>query len=133
MALGTGIVLLPERTFAFAMAKFPAPEAATTAGMILLMLAFATPALAQHNTANASAVVAPYSPLERELQREIICMCGTCGRKNLAECTCSMAADMRTELAGLVKQGKTRDEVIQYLRREVRQPGAAGIADRQRL
>ena len=35
MALGTGIVLLPERTFAFAMAKFPAPEVATTAGMLL--------------------------------------------------------------------------------------------------
>ena len=54
------------------------------------------------------------SPVERDLQRDIICMCGTCGRKNLAECTCSMAAEMRTELAGLVKQGKTRDEVIQY-------------------
>ena len=38
MALGTGIVLLPERTFAFAMAKFPAPEVATTAGMFLLMI-----------------------------------------------------------------------------------------------
>ena len=48
MALGTGIVLLPERTFAFAMAKFPAPEVATTAGMFLLMLCLAAPALAQH-------------------------------------------------------------------------------------
>ena len=48
MALGTGIVLLPERTFAFAMAKFPAPEVATTAGMFLLILSLAAPALAQH-------------------------------------------------------------------------------------
>ena len=55
-----------------------------------------------------------YSPSERELQRDIICMCGTCGRKNLAECTCSKAADMRTELSGLVKEGKTREDVIQY-------------------
>jgi cytochrome c-type biogenesis protein CcmH len=55
-----------------------------------------------------------YSPFERELQRDIICMCGTCGRKNLAECTCSVAADMRTELSGLVKEGKTREDVIQY-------------------
>ena len=131
MALGTGIVLLPERTFAFAMAKFPAPEVATTAGMLLLMLCLAAPALAQHTETGGTVPVAMYSPLERELQRDIICMCGTCGRKNLAECTCSKAAEMRTELSGLVKEGKTREDVIQYLRRQVRQPGAARIADRQ--
>jgi cytochrome c-type biogenesis protein CcmH/NrfF len=113
MALGTGIVLLPERTFAFAMAKFPAPEVATTAGALLLILSLASPALAQH-TETGAAVPEVYSQAERDLQRDIICMCGTCGRKNLAECTCSKAADMRAELSGLVKQGKTRDEVIQY-------------------
>jgi len=114
MALGTGIVLLPERTFAFAMAKFPAPEVATTAGMFLLMIALAVPVRAQHVENSGGTPVAVYSPVERELQRDIICMCGTCGRKNLAECTCSKAADMRTELSGLVKQGKTREDVIQY-------------------
>jgi cytochrome c-type biogenesis protein CcmF len=114
MALGTGIVLLPERTFAFAMAKFPAPEVATTALMILVMLGLATPTAAQHKETGVSVPVSLYTPYERELQRDIICMCGTCGRKNLAECTCPMAADMRTELSGLVKQGKTRDEVIQH-------------------
>jgi cytochrome c-type biogenesis protein CcmF len=114
MALGTGIVMLPERTFAFAMAKFPAPEAATTAGMLLLLLCLATPAIAQHTETGGTVPVAVYSPFERELQRDIICMCGTCGRKNLAECTCSVAADMRTELSGLVKEGKTREDVIQY-------------------
>jgi cytochrome c-type biogenesis protein CcmF len=114
MAMGTGIVLLPERTFAFAMAKFPAPEVATTAGMLLLMLSVAAPARAQHVESGAPVPVAIYTPFEREMQREIVCMCGTCGRKNLAECTCSPAADMRTELSGLVKQGKTRDEIFQY-------------------
>jgi cytochrome c-type biogenesis protein CcmF len=114
MALGTGIVMLPERTFAFAMAKFPAPEVATTAGMFLLMLSLAAPAMAQHVETGSSVPVAIYSPAERELQRDIICMCGTCGRKNLAECTCSKAAEMRTELSGLVKEGKTREDVIQY-------------------
>jgi cytochrome c-type biogenesis protein CcmF len=114
MALGTGIVMLPERTFAFAMAKFPAPEAATTAGMLLQLLCLATPAIAQHTETGGTVPVAVYSPFERELQRDIICMCGTCGRKNLAECTCSVAADMRTELSGLVKEGKTREDVIQY-------------------
>ncbi|HET9467121.1 MAG TPA: cytochrome c-type biogenesis CcmF C-terminal domain-containing protein, partial [Vicinamibacterales bacterium] len=114
MALGTGIVLLPERTFAFAMAKFPAPEVATTAMTILLMLSLAAPVRAQHVETGQPIPVAVYTPLERELQRDIICMCGTCGRKNLAECTCSKAAEMRTELSGLVKEGKTREEVIQY-------------------
>jgi cytochrome c-type biogenesis protein CcmH/NrfF len=114
MALGTGIVMLPERTFAFAMAKFPAPEVATTAGIFLLMLSLASPALAQHVETGGSAPVAVYSQTERELQRDIVCMCGTCGRKNLAECTCSKAADMRAEISTLVKEGKTREDVIQY-------------------
>jgi cytochrome c-type biogenesis protein CcmH/NrfF len=114
MALGTGIVMLPERTFAFAMAKFPAPEVATTAGLFLLMMSLAAPALAQHAESGAPVPVAIYSPFEREMQRDIICMCGTCGRKNLAECTCGKAAEMRTELSGLIKEGKTREDVIQY-------------------
>jgi cytochrome c-type biogenesis protein CcmF len=113
MALGTGIVLLPERTFAFAMAKFPAPEAAT-AGMLVLMMLAATPAFAQHTETGVNVPIALYSPVERELHRDIICMCGTCGRKNLAECTCGQAASMRAEITGLVKQGKTKEDVIQY-------------------
>jgi cytochrome c-type biogenesis protein CcmF len=132
MALGTGIVLLPERTFAFAMAKFPAPEAATTVGMLLMLLmVWATPASAQHVETGTAVPLAIYSPLERELHKDIICMCGTCGRKNLAECTCSQAADMRAERRGdRTRQGgqdaRRRDSV---LRRQIRQPGAARIAN----
>ncbi len=114
IALGTGIVLLPERTFAFAMARFPAPEVATTAMTLLLMLGLAAPVFAQHIETGQAVSTAIYSPAERDLQREIVCMCGTCGRKNLAECTCPQAAAMRDEVSGLVKQGKTREDVIQY-------------------
>jgi cytochrome c-type biogenesis protein CcmF len=113
MALGTGIVLLPERTFAFAMAKFPA-EIATTAGMLLLMLSLAAPALAQHTTGAQNVPLTARSPLETELHEAIICMCGTCGRQSLSECTCGTAAEMRAEIAALVKEGKTKEEVIQY-------------------
>jgi cytochrome c-type biogenesis protein CcmF len=113
IALGTGIVLLPERTFAFAMAKFPA-EAATTAGLLLLMASLATPAWAQHTETAQSVNVSQHSPLERELHREIICMCGTCGRKLLSECTCQPAAEMRAVIAQLVADGKTKEEIIQY-------------------
>ena len=41
-------------------------------------------------------------------------MCGTCGRKRLAECTCGKAAAMRGELAKLTDAGKSREEVYQY-------------------
>jgi cytochrome c-type biogenesis protein CcmF len=114
MALGTGLSLLPERTFAFAMAKFPA-EVATTAGMLLLILSLASSASAQeHSTSAQNVPVVPRSALERELQAAIICMCGTCGRQSLSECTCGTAASMRAEIAGLVADGKTKEDVIQY-------------------
>ena len=69
MALGTGIVLLPERTFAFAMAKFPA-EVATTAGMLLLMMCVATSAFAQSASAQDVPLV-PKDPLEKRAASEI--------------------------------------------------------------
>jgi cytochrome c-type biogenesis protein CcmH/NrfF len=112
MAFGTGLSLLPERTFAFAMAKFPAE--AVTAGMLLLMLALPSTARAQHVAGVTNVPVMTRTPLEKELHEAIICMCGTCGRQSLSECTCSTAGDMRAEISGLVKQGKTKDEVIQH-------------------
>ena len=41
-------------------------------------------------------------------------MCRGCGRQRLSECTCSLADKMRKDLAGLVQQGKTREQVYQY-------------------
>ena len=70
----TGIVLLPERTFAFAMAKFPAPEVATTTTALLLLLSLAAPALAQ--TAGDTVSLSPKDPLEKRLHAEIVCTCG---------------------------------------------------------
>ena len=50
MALGTGIALLPERAFAFALAKLPAEAATTTAALLLaLMLARRPPLSAQQD------------------------------------------------------------------------------------
>ena len=111
MAIGTGIALLPERAYAFATAKIPA---GAVIAPVLLLLLLPHAVSAQH-VENAQAVlVVPRSPLERELQGEIICMCGTCGRKRIGECTCGMAAEMRAEVADLVRQGKSREEVYQY-------------------
>jgi cytochrome c-type biogenesis protein CcmH/NrfF len=56
----------------------------------------------------------PRTPLEQQLHHEIICMCGTCGRRLIAECDCGLAATMRNEVGSLVAAGKTHDEIVQH-------------------
>jgi cytochrome c-type biogenesis protein CcmF len=112
LALGTFIALLPERAFTFALGRVPSGAATTTT--LLLVLLFAASVHAQHTEGVSNAFLVARSPFERELQKEIICMCGTCGRKRLHECTCPKAAEMRGEVARLVGEGKTREQVYEY-------------------
>ena len=112
MALGTGLALLPESAFAFAAGKIPA--GAVTTSLLLLFVLLPAPARAQHIENPQAVIIPPRSPLEKDLQNEIICMCGTCGRKRIGECTCSDAAQMREEVARLVAEGKTREQVYAY-------------------
>ncbi len=123
LALGTGIALLPERTFSYALARLPpeSPVPAAAAPLVLLLLLTPTvsllaqePVLPHEQLEQTTVLLVPKTELEKDLHRSIICMCGTCGRKNLAECTCSEAGRMREEIAGLASQGKSRDEIIQY-------------------
>jgi cytochrome c-type biogenesis protein CcmH/NrfF len=110
MAVGTLIALLPESAFAVAAAKVPA--GAVTTGLFLLMLIAPGRFLAQeHVESPQTVVVVPRTPLEKDMQRELVCICPTCGRKNIAECTCSEAARMRDELSEQVKLGKGRDDI----------------------
>jgi cytochrome c-type biogenesis protein CcmF len=111
IAIGTGIALLPERAFAFAAAKVPA--GAVIAPLLLLLL-LPRPAYAQHVENPQATLVVPRSTLERELQGEIICMCGTCGRKLIGGCMCSIAAHMRDEVARMVSEGKSREQIYAY-------------------
>lgn len=115
LALGTVIALLPESTFAFAAAKIPEGAAATT--MLLLVFALtAAPTAAQQHVEGASDpnLNVPGTALERQMQRELVCICGTCGHKNLAECTCPVAGRMRGQLAGQIRLGRNRDQVREY-------------------
>src|SRR4051794_714042 len=112
MALGTGLALLPESAFAFAGAKIPAGAATTT--LLLLFVLWPDAARAQHIENPQAVIIAPKSQLEKDMQSEIICMCGTCGRKRIGECTCSLAAEMREEVAKLVAEGKTREQIYAY-------------------
>ena len=113
MALGTGLALLPESAFAFAAARIPAGAATTTT---LLLLVALSPALvrAQHVESSQNVIVVPRSQLEKDMQTEIICMCGDCGRKRIGECLCPLAAEMRGEVATLVAQGKTREQIYAF-------------------
>jgi cytochrome c-type biogenesis protein CcmF len=112
MALGTGLALLPESAFAFAASKVPAGAATTSLLLILLLLPAG--ARAQHVEDPMAVPVVPQSQLEKEMRHEIICMCGTCGRKRIGECLCPLAAEMRQEVAGLIGQGKTREQIYAY-------------------
>jgi cytochrome c-type biogenesis protein CcmF len=116
MALGTIIALLPDSAFAFAAARVPAGAAgATTTSVLILALLLPAIAHAQHaETAESAKTSVARTPLEKELWREIICMCGGCGRKRIGDFCCAKAAEMRTEVARLLDAGKTRDEVYQY-------------------
>ncbi len=128
LAFGTLIALLPERTFAFDAARVP-EGAATTTTLLLLAALLASPVSVSvvhaqtpapppggggHTEGASEAFLVPKTPIERELQHEIICMCGTCGRRRVGECTCSVAASMRGEIAALVAQGKSREEIYEY-------------------
>ncbi len=111
MAIGSLIALLPESVFAVAMAKVPANAATTT----LLLLMLLPGALHAQHVENPQAVLAvPRSQLERQLQNEIICMCGTCGRKRIGECTCGLAAQMRADVAQMVGQGRSREQIYDF-------------------
>ena len=112
MALGTGLALLPESAFAFAAAKIPAGAATTS--VLLLFLLIPASLRAQHIENPQTIIIPPKSQLEKDLQSEIICMCGTCGRKRIGECTCSDAAQMREEVARLVAEGNTREQIYAY-------------------
>ncbi len=68
----------------------------------------------QHVASPQNVPVVPRTSLERELQSQIVCMCGTCGRQRISECTCSTAAEMRQELAALTAKGLTHDEIVAY-------------------
>ncbi|HEY6356684.1 MAG TPA: cytochrome c-type biogenesis CcmF C-terminal domain-containing protein, partial [Vicinamibacterales bacterium] len=114
MIFGTFIAFLPERTFAFATAAVPAGAATTSVLLLALLMGGTTTLRAQHSERPNTVLVPPKSPLEKTMQSSIICMCGTCGRKKVGECTCEKAAEMRDEIARLVAAGKTRDEIIQY-------------------
>jgi cytochrome c-type biogenesis protein CcmF len=114
IAIGTGIALLPERAFSFALAKMPADAATTTAALLLAVLLSATTLAAQSGSGAEKVQVANIKPLERQMQGEILCMCGGC-KSPLNDCPmlyCHMREPEKAILHDLVEQGRTRDQIV---------------------
>jgi cytochrome c-type biogenesis protein CcmF len=114
IALGTGIALLPERAFSFALAKAPADALTTTAALLLAVLLSATTLSAQSGSAAEKVAVLNLKPLEKQMQGELLCMCGGC-KSPLNDCPmlyCHMREPEKAILHDLVEQGKTRDEIV---------------------
>ena len=116
IAIGTGIALLPERAYSFAVANLPSEIATTTTTLLVLLavLGTTTSARAQHVESGTTIPVIARSPLEQAMQKKLICMCRTCGRQLLSECTCSKAVEMRAELAKLVDDGKSEQQIVDF-------------------
>jgi cytochrome c-type biogenesis protein CcmF len=121
MALGTGIALLPERSFAFALAKMPAEAAATTIAVLLLVLLSGGTTLSAQGgmtgDANTRTSFYPRTEFEKQMQHEIVCTCGACGHQTLAECrkdACGTSHQMRGELAAMIDSGMNdKDTIVQ--------------------
>jgi cytochrome c-type biogenesis protein CcmH/NrfF len=87
--------------------------------LLIVMLTLPAAASAQHvETADSMRVTIARTPLEKELWRELICMCRTCGRKRIGDFCCGHAAKMRMEVARLLDAGKTREEIYQHFIKE---------------
>jgi cytochrome c-type biogenesis protein CcmF len=124
LALGTGIALLPERAYSFALAKLPVEAAATTTALSLLlaMVVFGGSTVSAQRGMGGPAdqnIQSSYyarNEFEKKMQHDIVCTCGSCGHATIAECRkdpCMTSHEMRAELAALIDKGKNRDEIIQ--------------------
>jgi len=114
IAIGTGIALLPERAFSFALAKLPAEAATGTAALLLAVLLSAATLSAQTRPAAQQVAVVNLKPLERQMQGEILCMCGGC-KSPLNDCPmlyCHMREPEKAILHDMVEQGQSRDQII---------------------
>lgn len=120
LAFGTGIALLPERTYAFAVAKMPSEVAATTALTLMFLIWSVSGASAQQGmpapTSGVDTQTSYYArtDFEKQMQHEIVCTCG-CGHINIAECRkdpCAVSHQLRGELASYIDAGQDREQIL---------------------
>ena len=107
MAIGTGIALLPERTFAFAMAKLPeAATAATTTVALLLVLWLSSAPLLAQMAPGTGIMLPPKNALEGQMRDEMACICGGCEHEALSKCPCGQRRPDARRAAGADRSGQ---------------------------
>jgi cytochrome c-type biogenesis protein CcmF len=111
LGVGTGIALLPDTVFSFALASLPAGAVPTT--MILLALVLWPTGVRAQQTGQDVPVL-QRSALDRQVEGEVMCLCGC--RAPLGNCpmqpSCGHWKDERAKLASYVSEGKDHDAVI---------------------
>jgi cytochrome c-type biogenesis protein CcmF len=121
IALGTLIALLPETVFAFAMARVPETARVTGAWLLPLLLVGSVGVQAQDGVqpvTSSTGQVTGKNALYRQVEGEVICMCGSsgCVRASLANCpmrpACHGHSEQIARLRQLVDEGKTHDEIL---------------------
>ncbi len=116
LAFGTGIALLPERAFSFAMASLPAEAATGTIALVMMVMLSGVSLSAQmrvgHDPNPTLVIPAAKTPLENQLREEMGCVCGACSHESLNRCTCGQAEEMRQQLSAQIERGKNHDEII---------------------
>jgi cytochrome c-type biogenesis protein CcmF len=109
LAIGTGIALLPDTVFAFAVARIPAH--AVTTSLLLLSLVLWPAAVIAQSAQNVP--VKERSQLERRLEGEIMCTCGC--KSPMGSCpmrpNCSHYDQQEARLKAHLAEGKDYDAV----------------------
>ena len=108
MAIGTGIALLPERAYSFAVARAPEGTATSTVALLLVValtgLPFAAPVHAQHSDTPQGSIVVR-TPQERKIAGKLACWCGGCARLPVGTCLCPHCEKVRDRVSVLLKTG----------------------------
>ena len=109
MAIGTGIALLPDTVFSFAVAKVPA-NAVTTSLLLLSLLLWPAAVIAQ-NAQNVP--VKERGQLQRQLEAEIMCTCGC--KSPMGSCpmrpNCNHYDTQEARLKAHIAEGKDYDAI----------------------
>jgi cytochrome c-type biogenesis protein CcmF len=127
IAIGTLIALLPETAFAFAVSRVPA--AATRAATWMILIALVLPAAIQAQDGpvaqpSGEGGLVSKSALQRRLEGEIICMCGSAGcvRATLANCqmrpACHGHSAQTARIRQLIEAGEDHDAILATFVRE---------------
>jgi cytochrome c-type biogenesis protein CcmF len=115
MAIGTGIALLPEATYAFAPAKAPGEVTTTAVAIALAFFLSGASLFAQQRETAMDAHIMPRTPVEKQLHADINCACGGCfgPLKDCPMMYCQARQEEQSRIRDLVDRGKTHDEIIQ--------------------